>query len=116
MQNRRKCDIIISYNNMTETEKKICGFSSLGSVLNRELDRTGIGERLREHRAVINWHKIAGDKLSRHTKAIGIHEHRLFVKVDSPILRNELTFIKPDLLKKIRKEFPESKVEDIDFR
>jgi len=38
------------------------------------------------------------------------------VKVDSPILRNELTFLKPELLEKIKIQIPESTIEDIKFR
>ena len=101
---------------MSEKEKKKYGFSFLGDVLNRELNRIGLNDKLKQHRAVVNWDMIAGAALARHTKAVKVHNNRLFVKVDSPILRNELTFMKPDLLIKIKQEFPESGVEDIDFR
>jgi predicted nucleic acid-binding Zn ribbon protein len=101
---------------MSEKEQKIRGFSLIGEILNQEFSKTGLDSKIQEHKAVLDWEKIAGKSLARHTQAVKVHEHRLFVKVDSPILRNELTYIKPALIEKIKKEIPESGVEDIDFR
>jgi len=64
----------------------------------------------------MRWEEIVGEGLARYTKATRIHDHCLFVKVDSPILRNELTFLKPELLEKIKIQIPESTIEDIKFR
>lgn len=92
------------------------GFFKLGEILNQQLKSAGLARKLNEQQAVIKWEEIAGEKLARHTRAVKVHEHRLLVIVDSPILRNELTFLKPDLLEKLRNEVPNSGVEDIIFR
>ncbi|MBD3234320.1 MAG: DUF721 domain-containing protein [candidate division Zixibacteria bacterium] len=92
------------------------GFFKLGEILSEQLKRTGLTRKLNEQQAVIKWEEIAGEKLARHTRAVKVHERRLLVIVDSPILRNELTFLKPDLLEKLRSEVPDSGVEDIIFR
>ncbi|MCP4634548.1 MAG: DUF721 domain-containing protein [candidate division Zixibacteria bacterium] len=96
--------------------KKTGGFSSIGNILNSELKKSGLDDKIKAHSAVVHWKNIAGEELSRHTVAIRVRDKKLIVKVDSPILRNELTFLKPDLLDRIRKEIPESGVEDIAFR
>ena len=102
--------------NKRSSKHNNCGFFTLGDVLRGELHRSGLSEKLLAQKAVIEWERIAGTNLARHTQAVKIQDKSLHVKVDSPVLRNELTFLKPKLLAKIQSEIPESGIEDIFFR
>jgi predicted nucleic acid-binding Zn ribbon protein len=96
-------------------KRNLSGFSALGDVLKQELEKRGLDKKVSEHKAVVLWEDMAGNELSRHTQATKVRNHILFVKVDSPVLRNELTYLKPNLLGKIKTELPESEIEDIFF-
>lgn len=50
------------------------------------------------------WHNIAGDIMSTHTKPDRIMGGTLFVKADHPVFANELSMIQDTLLKKIEEE------------
>jgi len=103
---------------MREINKKINfnGFSLLGELLTQQFDKAGLGKKIAEYKAITAWENIAGKRLAGHTEAVDVKNKHLIVKVDSPILRNELTFLKPRLLEKLIKEAPESGVKDIIFR
>ncbi|MBD3170652.1 MAG: DUF721 domain-containing protein [candidate division Zixibacteria bacterium] len=98
------------------SKHKIGGFFALGGLIENELVRSGLSEKLTAQKAVLEWERIAGKRLAKHTQAVKIQDKRLHVKVDSPVLRNELTFLKPELLAKIQSELPECGIEDIFFR
>ena len=63
-----------------------------------------------------SWTKIVGKTISKNTEILKIKNGKITIKTSNPIWRNELTFQKEDLLNRLKKEEPESNIEEIEFR
>jgi hypothetical protein len=63
-----------------------------------------------------SWNKIVGKTISKKTKISSIKNGKIVIKTINPIWRNELTFQKEDLLKRLKKEEPEINIKEIEFR
>ena len=63
-----------------------------------------------------SWKQIVGKTISKNTEIINIKNGKISIKTTNPIWRNELTFQKEDLLQRLKKEAPELKIKEIEFR
>jgi predicted nucleic acid-binding Zn ribbon protein len=68
------------------------------SVIKEYIDALGHRQKLREVNIVSSWEKIMGKAISNHTKSVFIKRKVLFVKLDSPVLRNELLMRKESII------------------
>ena len=87
----------------------------LGELIKEFASRDGISERLRAYEIVGEWEKIVGDAIGRNTEILRIENGTLYVQAKSSAWRNELIFVKPAILKKIKENYPGSGVDDIFF-
>ena len=63
---------------------------------------------------VINlWGKVVGPFIASHTIDLSIKNHTLFVRVDSDVLRNELSYSKSLLMRNLNEEVGKDVVEEI---
>ena len=65
--------------------------------------------------AVEKWSAIVGDKIAAETKALKIDGNVLVVKVHQAAWRQQLIFLKDELLAKLKSELGEGRIEDIRF-
>lgn len=86
----------------------------IGGFILATLDRMGITDRLKKQRAVNGWSEIVGEKIAAETEALRIDGDTLVVKVHQAAWRQQLLFLKEDLLSKIRKELG-GDIKDIRF-
>ena len=63
-----------------------------------------------------SWKQIVGKTISKNTEIIDVKNGKISIKTTNPIWRNELTFQKEDLLQRLKKEAPELKIKEIEFR
>ena len=63
-----------------------------------------------------SWNKIVGKTISKKTEIASIKNGKIIIKTTNPIWRNELTFQKEDLLKRLKKEEPKINIKEIEFR
>jgi predicted nucleic acid-binding Zn ribbon protein len=90
---------------------------TLGSVLSRLFASRGYGRAQGDRQLHAAWSQIAGEDISRQTKVIVLRNGILQIGVANAALLNELvSFQKPELLQKLRTEFPEFRVRDIKFK
>src|SRR5207253_8621975 len=76
--------------------------NKLNAVLSRVLSGLGLDKRLREHTLVDLWPVLAGEPWSRKSRGLFIdHESNLVVSVADASTGQELSLLKPQLLKKI---------------
>jgi len=87
----------------------------IGSILKRVLRRKGWERKLKEYQAVNLWEVTAGEAISGHTRPLRCEDSKLFVQVESPSWRNELTFLKPRLIQKLNQSLGDKIVSDIIF-
>jgi len=75
----------------------------------------GIEKRLAETRVCQIWKEVVGEGLSRETAVVSIKRGRLFVKVRTPSWRNELTFLRSQIISKLNRRVGKKVVREIVF-
>jgi len=91
------------------------GPESLGGVLQNLLKNLGLEKRIKEQKLILDWDKIVGNKIAEKTKAFKIEGNKLFVKVESPSWRNELFYLKKDIINKLNQSVKQEVIKDIIF-
>jgi len=74
---------------------------TLGTAIQRFLKSEGIDKKLREVKVVRQWEDIIGRSVARATESIAIRNGVLHVKLNSPIVRQELSMIKSEIVKRM---------------
>lgn len=88
----------------------------ISDVLDAMVSRMGIKTQLKKAEVVTEWPAIIGEQIAEQTKAERIRGTTLFVTASSPVWAQELDFLKPKILKKIRERVGRGVVTDIRFR
>ncbi|MDP3024702.1 MAG: DUF721 domain-containing protein [candidate division Zixibacteria bacterium] len=87
----------------------------LGGVLQNLLKSLGLEKRMKEQDIIINWEKIVGNNIAENTKPFKIEGAKLFLKVKSSSWRNELFYLKKELIAKLNDSAKQELVKDIIF-
>lgn len=87
----------------------------IGELLKKTLQSAGIAERVDRQAAVTFWEEIVGPKLAEKTRALRVEKDILKVKVASAPWRNEMVFLKEEILNKIAERIGKGKINDIIF-
>jgi len=74
---------------------------SIGSAINKFLKENRLEKKIDISSLHINWKTIAGDMIANHTKRIFLKDTTLFLEVDSAELKNELHFLKDQLIQNV---------------
>jgi predicted nucleic acid-binding Zn ribbon protein len=88
----------------------------IGQILDSVLTKKQFYIRIKGNLALFKWDKIVGEKLAQFTTPLYYREGVLYIGVVSSIFMRELTFIKKDILNRIKQYVGESPVNDIKFR
>lgn len=86
---------------------------TLGEVIKEYLKALGLERKMKEISIINKWEQIIGKQIALATKNIYIDKGRLFIKVDSSVIKNELLMLKRGLIKKINDEAGEQIIYDI---
>jgi predicted nucleic acid-binding Zn ribbon protein len=76
----------------------------------------GLDSRLQQYRVLEEWPAIVGEHIARVASAERIDNGKLIVRVSSSSWRQELVFLKKELIAKINNAFHKEIVNDIIFR
>jgi len=87
----------------------------LAELIKEFSQQKAVSEKLRAYQVVGEWEKIVGEAIGKKTEISRIENGILYVKTATPAWRNELVFMKPKIIKKIKENYPDSGVEDIFF-
>jgi len=88
----------------------------LGSVLPGLLEKLGLTGGIRNHQLLDRWEEIVGPRIAEVTTAERMADGKLWVSVTHPAWRNELTYMKQELIDRVNRAFGEKIVKDIIFR
>ncbi len=66
-----------------------------------------------EANVVVSWERIVGKSIARRTRRIYIRDKVLFVELQSPSLKHDLSYSKSQILEKLSKEFGDGVVREI---
>ncbi len=87
-----------------------------GGALAGILRSLGLTKKLRPYEVLDRWPAIVGERIAAVTTAERLEDGKLFIHVTRAPWRNELVFLKKDLMKKINETMGEEIVLDIIFR
>jgi predicted nucleic acid-binding Zn ribbon protein len=88
---------------------------SIGEVLKELIEVYRLEGKLNEIKVVHSWEKVVGSLIARFTRDIYIKRGKLFVKVDSPALKNELTYNASVIIERLNTEAGTKVVDEIIF-
>ena len=89
---------------------------TLGELIPAVLGRLGLAKGVKEHEVLERWAAIVGPKIAAVSSAERIRDGKLWVVVAHPAWRNELGFMKQELVDKINREMGAAVVREIIFR
>ncbi|TDI80577.1 MAG: DUF721 domain-containing protein [Caldithrix sp.] len=88
---------------------------ALSHSITRLLRSLGIEEKVKEHQAINEWSRIVGENVSKVTKAQNVVNGILFVKVKNSSWRNELIYMRREILIKIDKTVGRGIIKEVRF-
>jgi predicted nucleic acid-binding Zn ribbon protein len=88
----------------------------IGDLIPALLERLGLSKGLHDYEVLERWPEIVGPKIAEVATAERIRDGKLWVSVSHPAWRNELTFMKQELIGKINRAMGNEIVRDIIFR
>ena len=86
---------------------------TLGQALSQLIKDLGIESEIIHNQAVQLWPEVVGKKIANITQAKKIDGKILFVKVKNDSWRNELVFLKKDIIERLNKRIGKKVVEDL---
>lgn len=88
---------------------------SIGNVFTQLFQDLGIDKAIQQNMAVSRWVEIVGERIAQISEAERIENGVLIVKVSSPVWRNELVFMKSNLINSVNEALAKTVVKDIKF-
>lgn len=86
---------------------------SISDLLNMYLRREGLETPLLQRRAIDAWENVVGAGVARYTGEKFIKNQTLFVKILSPALRQDLTMMRTQLVKRINEAVGSMVIADV---
>jgi hypothetical protein len=74
--------------------------------IKRKFDETGI---------IAAWPELVGKSVANRTKELFIHDKKLFLRIESSVIKNQLVLMRTQIIEKINTEAKSILIEDIVF-
>jgi predicted nucleic acid-binding Zn ribbon protein len=87
----------------------------LGDILKERIGALGWECRLLEEEVLAGWDAAVGPQIAAHARPSHITDRRLTVVTESPVWTQQLSLLKPDLLRRIARSFGPGVVTDVYF-
>ena len=88
----------------------------LSTIMRKILKNPKLSKRLDNIKIIEIWNEIIGSNLEKYVLDSKVYKGKLFIKLKSSTLRNELIYKKTDLLNQINNRFGKKILEDIVFK
>jgi predicted nucleic acid-binding Zn ribbon protein len=88
----------------------------IGNAIGTVLERLGLGKKVKQYEVLDAWAEIVGEQIAKVASAERIRDGKLVVSVAQSTWRNELIFLKRELIAKINNAMHQDVVKDIIFR
>ena len=88
---------------------------SMKEAIAQMLNVYKIKRRFDETHIIASWPEFVGKSVANRTKEIFIRDKKLFLKIESSVIRNELILMKTQILKKINEEANNEIVDELIF-
>lgn len=91
-------------------------FTPLKEVLNDMIKDMHIGAKLDEMKVRKYWHELMGTYIANHTSRIFYKQGKLFVYIDSAVLKHELFLAREKIQTDLNQRLQERLIQEIIFR
>jgi predicted nucleic acid-binding Zn ribbon protein len=85
----------------------------IGQAIQQLLNRYHIKSKFDEANLVSSWERLVGKPIAKRTKKLYIRNKVLFVELESPALKNDLSIHKSQVIAVLQKEFGADVVKDL---
>lgn len=75
----------------------------------------GMREKFDENLSIAFWDTCVGKEIARHTEPQKVVKGTMFVRVDNDVWRNELTFLKNEIIQKLNQKVGKKAIREIKF-
>jgi predicted nucleic acid-binding Zn ribbon protein len=89
------------------------GEKPLKVLINRMLRAYGLGDKIDEIDLIKKWEELVGPMIAKHTTEIYFRQKKLFIHLDSAPLRQELSYARQKLIKKLNESAGKELVEEL---
>lgn len=86
---------------------------SLDDVVDQFLRHEGLETPLQQKRLIDAWGKVAGNVVEKYTAEKFIRNQTLFVKIQNPALRSDLSMMRSELVRKLNAEVGSMLITDV---
>lgn len=86
---------------------------SLDDVVGQFLRHEGLETPLQQKRLIDAWGKVAGNVVEKYTAEKFIRNQTLFVKIQNPALRSDLSMMRSELVRKLNAEVGSMLITDV---
>ena len=88
---------------------------SLKDAIEKLLNTYKLKSKVQEVQLIDAWESIVGKMIERHTRDIYIKHKKLYVKLDSAVIRQELMYARTKVLEKVNQELGARVIDEIIF-
>ena len=88
---------------------------SLKEAIDQMLQVYKIKRRFNETAVIASWPQLVGKSVANRTKELFIHDKKLFLRIESSVIKNELMLMRTQIIDKINDEAKSIIVEEIIF-
>jgi len=88
----------------------------IATLIDKWFDQKNYSRKRANYSVFQAWSKIVGQDIARNTEPIKFYSDILVIRVSNSVWTQELQYLKPQLLEKIRTSFPETNIKDLMFK
>jgi len=85
----------------------------IGNIIVPFIKELGIDTKIKHYEALSIWSNVVGERIARVTEPERIVDGKLFIKVRNDAWRNELLYMKSDLISRVNMKLGRSLIKDI---
>jgi predicted nucleic acid-binding Zn ribbon protein len=91
------------------------GLESIAAILPGLMQHLGLADDAAGWRAVTEWPVVAGERIAKHTHAVGFRDGTLNVEVEGSAWMHELGFLRRELVRNLNRHLGADVVRDVRF-
>ncbi len=85
----------------------------IDKIIDVYLKQSGVGKKLKEMELINSWEEVVGVSVAKRTNNLFIKNRKLFVYIESSIVKNELMMLKQSLVDALNNRVKERIIDDI---
>jgi predicted nucleic acid-binding Zn ribbon protein len=86
---------------------------TIGQALDMMVDDLKLRSKLNESRIRDGWAEIMGKPIAKYTSSVALREGKLYIKIDSAALKQELNYSRGKIMELFNKELGPNVVKDV---